>query len=232
MRPVNLIPPEERLGAAATLRSGPLAYLLIGGLAALLIGITVLVTTGNAVSSGKAEVTRLESENSAAEARAAQLTSYTTFRAVHDQRVATITQLANSRFDWERVVKELSLILPADVWLTNLTGTANSEVSVNGSAGIALRDSVPGPALEISGCATGQEAVAGFVSDLKDIDGVTRVAVESSILGSAEESGSGGSESGGEASSVSSCQTKDFIAEFKIVTAFDAAPAPALSAEG
>ena len=29
-----------------------------------------------------------------------------------EQRVATVTSLADSRFDWERVMRELALILP------------------------------------------------------------------------------------------------------------------------
>ena len=34
MRPINLIPPEERRGSQAPLRSGPLAYILVGALVA------------------------------------------------------------------------------------------------------------------------------------------------------------------------------------------------------
>jgi Tfp pilus assembly protein PilN len=215
MRPVNLIPPEERRDGSAQLRGGPLAYVVVIALVAMLLGVTVLVITNNKVSSSEAEITRLQNENSAAEAKATKLAAYTQFRDIHDQRVATITNLADSRFDWERVVRELSLIIPSSVWLTNLTGTASPSVSVNGAAGVSLRGGIPGPALELLGCATGQDAVAGFISDLKDIDGVTRVAVQSSQLGTAE---AGGSESSG------TCQTRKFIAQFQIVAAFDAAP--------
>jgi Tfp pilus assembly protein PilN len=221
MRPVNLIPVEDRRDGAARLRGGPLAYFVIGGLIALLAGVTLLVSTGNDISTKKAEITRLGAEAHRMEAKASRLASYVQFQSLHDQRVATVTSLANSRFDWERVVRELSLILPSDVWLTNLTGTAAPSVSVNSAASIALRDSVPGPALEILGCATGQDAVASFISELKQIDGVTRVAVESSVLGDAEEAGGGASESGGGAQ----CQTRNFIAQFAIVAAFDEAPA-------
>jgi Tfp pilus assembly protein PilN len=218
MRPVNLIPAEERRDGNAQLRGGPLAYILVIALAALLIGVTVLVITNNEISSSEAEVTRLQKENKAAQAKANRLAAYTQFGGIHDQRVATITDLATSRFDWERVVRELSLILPSNVWLTNLTGTANPSVSVNGAAGIGLRSSIPGPALELLGCATGQDAVAGFISDLKDIDGVTRVGIQSSQLGSSE---SGETES----SSAGGCQGGESVAAFQIVVAFDAAPA-------
>ena len=50
-----------------------------------------------------------------------------------------MTSLADSRFDWERVMRELSLILPDDVWLTNLTGKASPAVQIDGEANIALR---------------------------------------------------------------------------------------------
>jgi Tfp pilus assembly protein PilN len=223
MRPVNLIPPEERRDGSTQLRSGPLAYVVVGGLAALLLGVTLLVTTANQISSSKAEVTDLKGENAAVAAKAARLTSYTQLREVHDQRVATVTELADSRFDWERVMRELSLILPDDAWLSSLTGTATPEVAVNGGASIALRDSIPGPALEMVGCAVGQDAVAGFISDLKDIDGVTRVAVQSSQLGDAEEAAGGE----GASASTTECQTRGFIAQFQIVAAFDAAPVSA-----
>ena len=94
----------------------------------------------------------------------------------------TVSNLAKSRFDWERVMRQLALVLPSDVWLTNLTGTVRPGVNVNGGGNISLRESVSGPALSMVGCAVGQEAVARFVSDLKDIDGVTRVGVQSSQL--------------------------------------------------
>ena len=181
MRPVNLIPSEERRGERAPTRSGPLAYIVIGALVAALLGVTLLVITENQISDREADVARLEGENAAAQARAARFTAYTQFHQIRDQRVATVTSLADSRFDWERVMRELALVIPHDVWLTNLTGTVRPDIQVDGAAGISsLRDAVPGPALEMVGCATGQDAVARFISDLKDIDGVTRVGVQSS----------------------------------------------------
>jgi hypothetical protein len=79
--------------------------------------------------------------------------------------------------------------------------------------------------LQISGCAAGQDSVARFLSALRDIDGVTRVGLASSDLpdsttsaGATTDSAGGG---GGEA-----CASRDFIAQFQIVAAFDAVPAP------
>lgn len=224
MRPIDLIPSEQRQGARAPMRTGSIPYIVIGALVAVLAGVALLVVTGNQISERKDEVAQLQREDAAAQVQAKRLKPYVQFQALHEQRLTTISSLANSRFDWERVMRELALILPRDVWLTELTASASPETG--GGSGGSLRSSALGPALELEGCAVGQESVAGFVTALKDIDGVTRVGVESSELPkTAEGAASSGSEGSG-----GGCQTREFIAKFSIVVAFDAAPVP-LTAE-
>ena len=217
MRPVNLLPPELRQGARRPTRTGAMPYVLVGALAAVLVGVALLVITGNQISERKSEVAQLKQEDAAAVQEARRLAAYTQFQALHEQRLATITSLADSRFDWERVMRELALVLPHDVWLTEMTASASPE---SGGGGGKLRANILGPALELGGCAAGQESVAGFVSALKDIDGVTRVGVENSEL---PENAEGSTSSGG---GGASCQTRSFIAGFHLVIAFDAAPVP------
>ena len=219
MRPVNLIPPEDRRGDQAPLRTGPLPYILLAGLVALLLGITGVVVTNNQIAESESEVAKLESEDAAASVKAQRLAHFTQFQTTSEQRVETVSELADSRFDWERVMRELALVLPHDAWLVSLTASAAPGVSVEGGGGGgSMRAAIAGPALELTGCAKGQEAVAGFVTALKDIDGVTRVGVQSSELGEEKEGGEGGGGSGDE------CRTHAFIAKFEIVVAFDAAP--------
>ncbi len=222
MRPVNLIPPEERPGSRRPMRGGPIAYVIVGALAAAVIGVAVLAVIGSQISESKAEISRLESEKTSVESRAAELEAFTSFHSLREQRLVTITSLADSRFDWQRVMRELSLILPGDVSLTSLTGTASPSVGVEGGGAISLRSSIPGPALEMSGCGSSQKAIAGFVQALKEIDGVTRVGVQSSVISEGGEGGEGGG----------ACQTHDSVAHFQIVAAFDAAPVAESSGEG
>jgi Tfp pilus assembly protein PilN len=217
MRPVNLIPPEQRRGDNAQLRTGPLLYIVLGALGLLLVGVTMLVLTDNQIADSKAEVATLKREDAAAQAEAKRLAAYTQFRTLAEQRIATVTSLADSRFDWERVMRELALVLPRNVWLTNLEASATPDASAGegaSSSGAALRAAAAGPALTMNGCATSQDAVAGFVTALEDIDGVTRVGVESSQLGSL----TGAGETGG-------CSLLGPF-QFSLVVAFDAAPLP------
>jgi Tfp pilus assembly protein PilN len=232
MRPVNLIPPDERRGEQAPLRTGALVYLVVGAFVAVLVGVTSLVLIGNKVADRKGDVAQLHRENAASQRKAERLAPYIQFRALSEQRVQTVSSLADSRFDWERVMRELALVLPHDVWLINLTATATSGVSVEGASGTAndLRSLSPGPALEIKGCATGQEAVASFVTVLKDIDGVTRVGMKSSELpGEDEGAGTNSGDSGGEGED---CRTREFITQFEMAITFDAAPIPTTGSGG
>src|ERR671931_522179 len=181
MRPVNLIPPEERRGEKAPTRTGPLPYVIVAVLAAALIAVTVTVLTSNQLSERKAEKASLESQVAEAQAQAKRVQSCADFATLQQAREQTVTSLAESRFDWERVLRELAIVIPDDVWLTGLTGTASPDVAVDsGGTSSSTRDSVPGPALEIIGCGASHEAVARFGSALEEMDGVTRVAIESS----------------------------------------------------
>lgn len=172
MRPVNLIPPEDRRGGRAPLRSGPLSYVLVGGLAVVLIAVTALVLSSNDIAEKEAEIAQLELDRDAATAEAAELSPYAEFELLQRSRRLTVAGLAQSRFDWERVMRELALVIPSDVTLTELTASAGGPAE--GEAAIQT-DTVLGPNLQISGCAKSHHAAGVFVAALEDIDGVTRV---------------------------------------------------------
>jgi len=231
MRPVNLIPPDERQGDAAPLRTGTLIYVLVGGLALLLLGIVAVALTSKQINDRESQQADLQTELVRETARANRLAAFTNFRAVQQQRADTVRSLANSRFDWQRVLHELSLVLPDDISLLSVTGTAAPDVQVQDAEQVPLRTSAAGPALEITGCATPhdhhttQDVVAAFVASLEDIDGVTRVGLDSSKISDPKIGGSTAGESGtGSETSATGCPTLD--ATFQIVVAFDEVPTP------
>ena len=222
MRPVNLIPSEERRGQHAPSRSGRLTpYVVVGAMLLALAGVCAVVLTGNQISERKAKIAELNQEKAQLEARAQALAGYTSFRSLRDSRTTTVASLADSRFDWERVLHELSLVLPGNVWLSTVTGTVNPTIAIGSGATITSRAGVAGPALELVGCASSQDAVAGFVSALHDIDGVTRVSVSKSELPDLTQADTASAQG---AVTSDDCRTRDFIARFEILVAFDAAP--------
>jgi Tfp pilus assembly protein PilN len=228
MRAINLIPPEEQRGRGPA-RGGALSYLVVGVLVAVLVGVTALVFTNKQISDREAEVTELEQRRDAVQARAESLQAFADFRAMQQARTATVTSLAQSRFDWERVIRELALVLPDDAWLVSLRASVSPEVQPEGGTSVTGRESVPGPALELVGCTVSQQAVGRFVAALRDIDGVTRVTAFKSEL--PEPTAGGSTAETGAASegpvTTDECRTRDFIVRFEIVVAFDEVPVPA-----
>ena len=236
MRPVNLIPQEDRRGGKAPLRTGPLSYAIVAFLLLAVGVVTLLALTGNKIADRKAEVASLQSQVDATQARADQLSTYTNFADLQQARQETVASLATSRFDWERALHELALVLPDDVWLISMTATAATDPSSSTSSSTTAVDGVTGPSLDINGCASGHEAVAKFLAALRDVDGVTRVTVLSSDRPGAESSSNSSTSSSSASSGQSTveCASRDFIATFEVVAAFDgaqpaatAAPAPA-----
>ncbi len=222
MRPVNLIPKEERRGSAAPSRTGSAAYFVVGGLVLVLVGVCAVVFMGNQVTDKQSQVESLEAQAVETEARAESLNSYVSFAAVRETRAATIDSLAKSRFDWERVIRELSLVIPKNVWLSNLTGTVAPEVQLDDGASIGLRSSIPGPALEFIGCARSQPAIASFIASLNDIDGITRVTAVNGIKTATEDSASTGGGAQADTSATSDGTCPPSSPSFQVVAAFDA----------
>lgn len=218
MRPLNLIPPEDRRGDSAPLRAGAASYAIVGVLAFALIAVVAVVLTSNKITDNESELASLQARQVAAQQAAQGLAPYDEFAALTTSRSVTVTQLARSRFDWERVLRELALVIPDDVTLTSVAATATPNT---GDAGVGADGSITGPTLEITGCAEGQEGTASLLAALRDIDGVTRVGMQSSALSEAQ-SGNGVTSTG----PTTGCDAKG-AASFQITVAFDAVPAPA-----
>ena len=181
MRAINLIPSDQRRGMTRGLR--PVAsYLVIAGLVAVVVMGSLYAVAGHKVADRTSELARVTAQAQAAEARADALAPYTRFADMSQKRIATVTSLADSRFDWAHVMHEVGRVIPSDAWLTSMTGTVAPGVSLEGASGQtgALRSAIGVPALELIGCTTSQSKVARMMSRMRLIDGVTRVALNAS----------------------------------------------------
>jgi Tfp pilus assembly protein PilN len=183
MRAVNLIPADERRGAGgAAGKSGGGAHMVLGVLAALVLMSGAYVLTGKSVDEKQADLARITREAEATEAQAQALASYTKFSALSTSRLQTVTQLADSRFDWAHALREVARVLPENAWLQNLTATTSPEVGL-ASGGGGLRGSRSVPAIEVQGCTTSQGSVAKMMARMRLIDGVTRVSLDNAAKG-------------------------------------------------
>lgn len=178
MKAVNLIPAESRrsTGFNAGLSISP-AYAVLGLLAIAVAFAAVYVTSGNSIATHRAELQTLQGEIAAAQAQAASYDRYAQFASLAQQRLTTVREIANTRFDWHEALTNLSRVVPGDTALSALSATVSPATSSAGSGGAAggLRGYGQGPAFELSGCTKTQDDVARLMSRLRLIDGVTRV---------------------------------------------------------
>jgi hypothetical protein len=128
MRAFNLIPTDERGGAGVSAgKSGGSAFVVLGLLGVLAIFALLYGQASRQISSQTGKIATLNAQAQAAQAQAAKLEPYVSFKTMHEQRVQAVDQLVDSRFDWAHAFHELGRVLPPDeVALTSLTGTIGS----------------------------------------------------------------------------------------------------------
>lgn len=177
MRAVNLIPSD--VGGGARMSAGPL--MLLGGLAVLLALVTAHVLTGNTINARRSELAAVQGQLATAQAEADATRPYRDFATLARARVDTVRELGSARFDWHRAFSDISTVIPDDVWLTSLTGTVTTGVSVGDSAGASsLRAAIPNPAIELSGCTVSHPSVVRLISRLRLLHSVQRVSLADS----------------------------------------------------
>ncbi|HTZ63406.1 MAG TPA: hypothetical protein VMB51_04825 [Solirubrobacteraceae bacterium] len=214
MRAVNLIPGSDHGGPRIKVgRSGGGAYAVLGLLGGLALLVFSYGQASHQISSRHAQIASLETQVSQAQEQASQLTPYTNFVSLREQRIDAVTQLVDSRFNWPGAFYELGRVLPASASIQQLDGTvgasagsgsssstaslsskASSAASGSGSAGSAVSSATPPgsvPSFTLTGCATSQAAVALTLERLRLIDGVSEVNLQSSAASGA--TGGGGS---------------------------------------
>ena len=148
MRAVNLLPPDLRSGPKGSApavstgveNSGAGAFVVLGVLAFAVVALAAYVLAGNTVKDRKAELAAATAKSAAVTQQVTALKPYADFESVANARVQTVKDLANSRFDWEQALRDLSRAVPADVTIASLKGDLGGATS----GGHPRRDHRPG----------------------------------------------------------------------------------------
>jgi Tfp pilus assembly protein PilN len=231
MRAVNLIPSGERRGGGGVGvgvgRSQGAAYAVLGVIAGLAVLALLYGVARHQISSKRSQLASLQASTQHAHEAASGLSSYTTFESLREQRVKAVSELVESRFDWAKSLHELGRVLPHDASITSLNGTigstagtsSTSSSSSSSSASASVSSATPPgsvPTFTLTGCTTSQAEVALTLQRLRLIEGVTKVALQSSTKSTTTSA----------SSSAGQCPNRR--ASFSVQLAF--APLPAASA--
>jgi type IV pilus assembly protein PilM len=220
--------PAATAGAPESTAMTSVAQVGSAMLAVLAVLIVYLVVISNQVSSGREQLGTLSTQLAAAESKAAALKPYDDFAKATLARREAVTTVANTRFNWDRALTELAQIGPGGVWLTSVKGTLTPTTTVEGGGTSgALRGALPGPAIELEGCAVREGKVPAYIDRLGAMTGVTDVGFSRSVRlekkAGAKTAGGPARPNSGAGAGSGDCRNGDErAAQFSLVTYFKA----------
>jgi Tfp pilus assembly protein PilN len=182
---------------------------VIGVLATLLVMVAAYVFTSNNVTKRQNDAAVAKAEADRYEAQAAQRKDFTNFAQIKQMRLASVNTIASTRFDWERLMRELSRVMPSGSWLqttdASVTGTVAGAESTSSTSTTAV---VPQPKANLVGCTPKQSDVARMMVRMRQLHRVSDVALNESAV---QLNSSGGA-------SVDSCGS---LYQFNLLVSFE-----------
>jgi Tfp pilus assembly protein PilN len=169
MRAVNLLPLDARAGR----RRPSTAVLALAGAGVLVASLLTVgfVSANGTVDSREQELVGLERELAATRRAAKPKPAETGAATERDQRFTALNSAMGEQLPWDRVLREVSLVLPEDAWLSSLAAGAGTSTGSTEAA----PDAPTGQTVTFNGFTYSQESVArvlarlGLVPDLGEV---------------------------------------------------------------
>jgi Tfp pilus assembly protein PilN len=195
MRPVNLLPQDARRQSTSE-RPGA-AYGVLGVLALLLVMTVAYVLTSNSLNQRTSDASAASAKADQLEAQVKQLGSFTNFAQVRQTRLASVAGVAEGRFDWERLMRELARIMPSGSWLqTTDASTTPKEDVASAPPGTTTNAGPVGPNATFVGCTPKQGDVARMMVRMKRMHRVSDVKLNESSREAISATAAGGGDNG------------------------------------
>jgi Tfp pilus assembly protein PilN len=176
MRAVNLLPRDEAPKSFEKNRG--VAFGAAGGAALVTAGLcTLILGAGGAIKDRQLTLDSLNAElASIPAAPAADASKDASLTAEKSARTGALSQALGGRIAWDGVLRQISQVLPDDVWLTTLTTAAPSSQP----------GQVATPAtVSIVGSTYSQSGVARFLARLSVVPSLENVSLQSSLAAAA-----------------------------------------------
>lgn len=184
MRAVNLLPRADQTRTARKQNVPVLISTAVIVLVTGLVGLTYLSSKGTAETN--------QSELEGAKAELALLPSVSdinaedaprrTLKSEHDARVTALSSALTRRIAWDRILREISLVLPNDVWLRTMNATSPTPAA--GASPAVTPPGLPPTLMTMEGSTYSHDAVARLLTRLSVIPDLTNVWLAKSELGS------------------------------------------------
>ncbi len=189
MRAVNLLPGGEEQG-----RKVPPLPVLAGCVGAVLVSalLAVMFLSASAgVAKKQRALAQIQAEYAAMPAPAPASPVVAELPQQRQTRVTALATVLGQRVAWDRLLREVSQVVPSDVWLVTLTALAPS---ISPASATPAAGAEPEKSFSLIGCTYSQDSVARFLARLSVVPDLMNM-----TLGRSESSGdsSGGGGGGG-----------------------------------
>jgi Tfp pilus assembly protein PilN len=179
MRAVNLLPRDEAKRSFEAKRG-----VVFGGVAGAALATAVLasmtMSAGGSVNGKQDELDALRAQVAAIPpVRVVDTSNEDALAAEKGARIGALSAALGGRIAWDRVLRQVSLVLPEDVWLTSLAASASASASA-APAPDATQAAAAGSGFTLTGATYSQNGVARFLSRLAVVPDLANVRLQSS----------------------------------------------------
>jgi type IV pilus assembly protein PilN len=163
MKRINLLPPGEREKAS---RQQGMTYALLGLVALVLALGAIYLVFNREVATKQDQVSELQAQVGQVNQ---QVASLQWAAKLQSQRVAMMTaakQIYDARVDWSTIAEEVSLLVPDNVWLTELSAQVPATMLAGSAIGQTGAGGSSGTDVTFTGSALSMKDVAVFMTRL------------------------------------------------------------------
>jgi Tfp pilus assembly protein PilN len=181
MRAVNLLPRDvERTGSD----SARTPLLIAAGAVAAVTAVAVVMSlsASGAADTRRAELAAAEEAIASVPNAGRPTVSQATFVQERTDRVAALAAALSTRISFDRLLRQLSLVLPEDAWLTGITASAPASAAPTGAppGGTAPAAAVTTQGVTIQGATYSHQSVARVLARLSVIPSLESIRLTAS----------------------------------------------------
>jgi len=177
MRAVNLLPSDD---AGEGRRVPPLPVLVgcVGVVLVTAVLVLMFLSASSGVAHQRSALEQAQAAYSAIPAPPPPAAVDTQLPKQRQTRVSALATALGQRVAWDRLLREVSQVVPSDVWLSTLSAQAPTSAPASTTPSTA-----PATGFSVTGCTYSQESVARFLARLDVVPDLSSMTLQTSGTG-------------------------------------------------
>ncbi len=183
MRRIDLLPPSY---AQKKRERNTLLMVAVAAIVVILLLVGWWFWLGLQVNDAETELARVEQTNAELNSQIAELQRFVTLQNEVDQKRTALQTVMAGDVDWPGVLAEIAMVIPSEVWLSNLSASAGQTEGANtvpteGSP-IPISELEPFGRIQFSGSSLSMTGVAKWMLRLESVDSFFATYLQSATI--------------------------------------------------